>query len=159
MTVLLWVAPAILSGLFDALKGVARKKNTVEFDALFVSWGWMLYATLFLALVAFFVGVPRLDYIFWIVVGARTILDAVATILIVRALRAGELSLTMPILALTPLFLFVVEAVGTGTYPTLLGFFGIFLIVGGVYALYLHNGSAHGIFAPFKNIIGMKERE
>lgn len=81
--------------------------------------------------------------------GVNTMLDLVGFTLYVTALEAGELSLTYPLLALTPVFVIPVEWVLLGEHPGLEGAVGIFLVAGGVYLL-VSPGEDRGLLAPVR---------
>jgi len=83
------------------------------------------------------------------VLGINTVLDLIGFTLYVTALDAGELSLTYPLLALTPVFVIPVEWVLLGQHPGLEGAAGILLVACGVYLL-VSPGEDRGPLAPLR---------
>ncbi len=92
---------------------------------------------------------PRVDSGFWPVLGVNVVLDLIGFTLYVSALEAGELGLTYPLLALTPVFVVPVEWVVLSEHPGAEGVAGILLVAAGVYLL-VSPGSETGILAPFR---------
>jgi uncharacterized membrane protein len=66
-----------------------------------------------------------------------------------KALKDGDLSLTVPYLAFTPLFLTVTSKLILGETISVNGFIGILLITGGAYALHWTSGG--GLTRSFRN--------
>ena len=73
----------------------------------------------------------------------------VTTVLYMKALRYSDLSISVPMLTFTPLFLLVTSPLILGEFPSLLGLLGIFLIVSGSYLLNIKEWK-QGYLAPFK---------
>ncbi len=78
---------------------------------------------------------PALDNTFWIAVAVLMPLNILALVLYIRALALSPLSLTIPFLALTPVFLILVSFLILGELPTGWGVCGILIIVVGTYLL------------------------
>lgn len=79
----------------------------------------------------------------------------VSTILYMKALKHSDLSISVPMLAFTPLFLLVTSPLILGEFPSLLGLIGIFLIVAGSYILNIHK-RGEGYLSPFKALLKEK---
>lgn len=92
---------------------------------------------------------PSVEAGFWPVLGINVVLDLIAFTLYVSALEAGELGLTYPLLALTPVFVVPVEWALLGEHPGAEGVTGIVLVAAGVYML-VSPGAESGILAPFR---------
>lgn len=69
-----------------------------------------------------------------------------------RALAAGELALTVPLINLTPALLLVTSPLLVGEYPTPVGMAGVVLVVGGTLALHRGEGPG-GIGSALRNLI------
>ena len=82
-------------------------------------------------------------------------LDVTAIILYVKAIRLSPLSLTIPFIALSPMFVIITAFVILGELPDISGLFGILLIVIGAYLLNVR-ATKHGVLGPIKAI--KKER-
>jgi len=72
-------------------------------------------------------------------------------VLYIKALRISPLSLTLPFLSLTPLFLILVSHGILGEKVSLQGGIGIIFLAAGGYTLNLHEAK-RGMFEPFKAI-------
>jgi drug/metabolite transporter (DMT)-like permease len=92
---------------------------------------------------------------FWSVAAISLILEAAATVLYMKALKASPLSLTLPFLSLTPLFLTVVPYLFLGETLSVSGMVGIFLIAAGSYVLHVTD-FRKGLLHPFRGIIKEK---
>ena len=69
-----------------------------------------------------------------------------------KAIKQSALSLTVPLVALTPMFLLLTSPFMIGEFPDLSGVLGIVLIVIGSYVLNF-NASSRGYFAPFRTLL------
>lgn len=145
-----WVPLALTSALADAFENVAMKHSLTHFDPLIVSWLRVVYATLLIAPFMFLQGVPTVDQEFWLALLTRTVLDSVAIVLYVRALKLTDISLAVPMVALSPVFLVGLEFLVTGDLPSLVGFLGIMLVALGAYLLNRKPG--HSVFEPIREI-------
>jgi drug/metabolite transporter (DMT)-like permease len=93
--------------------------------------------------------VPHVQPGFWPFLGANVLLDLIGFTLYVSALEAGELGITYPLLALTPVFVIPVEWLTLGQHPGPAGAAGILLVAAGVYLL-VSPGPDGGLLAPFR---------
>ncbi len=109
----------------------------------------LLYGLPLLLVFAPVAGVPKLDTVFWIVISIGVPLDLIAMLLYLRSIKGSPLSLTLPFLGLSPIFLIGVSYILLGEIPSILAVGGIFLISAGIYCLNAHES---GFLAPFKAI-------
>jgi uncharacterized membrane protein len=72
-----------------------------------------------------------------------------------KAIKHSDLSLTVPMVVFTPLFLLITSPLIVGEFPNLFGFFGVILIVVGSYLLQVKK-RAEGILQPFKSLLQQK---
>ncbi|MDP3998096.1 MAG: DMT family transporter [bacterium] len=131
----MWIFLGLISAISDASKNVLAKHNTKSFDSLVISWAWVTYSLIILIPIMFLRGIPSLDRIFWLAFTTRTALDVMAIILYVNALKRTDLSLSLPMLALTPLFLLFTGLAINQEFPKPLGLIGVGAIVLGTYLL------------------------
>lgn len=111
----------------------------------------LLYGAPFLFLILLLSPVPPLDSTFFKTIIILLPLETVALFLHIRAIRISPLSLSMPFLAFTPLFLIFTGLLFLKEIPNQWGAMGILLIVFGSYWLNLDK-RAGGVFYPFKAI-------
>lgn len=151
----MWLILSLLTALFTSFSDVFRKKAVLETDVYVVSWAWHFFACL--ALFPFLVieEKPPLDSYFFVALFITPLIVVITSLLYIRAVKASDLSLTMPILAFSPLFLLLTSPLILGEFPSPAGLGGIFLIVAGSYILNFKKHS-EGYLEPFKALL--KER-
>ncbi len=132
----------------DALSKKALDDNT---DPYIVAWVRTGYAAPFIAVIIPFIDIPELDRVFFMITFLAVPLDIIAVLLYIRAIKVSPLSLTLPFLSLTPVFLIGTSYIILGERPGKFGFIGILLVVIGAYLLNVHTIS-QGFLAPFKAI-------
>jgi len=139
---------AISLATADALSKKALDDDT---DPYIVAWVRTGYAAPFIAVIIPFIDIPELDSVFYLVTFLAVPLDIIAVLLYMKAIKVSPLSLTLPFLSLTPIFLIVTSYVILGEKPDKFGFIGIILVVIGAYLLNVHTIS-QGFLAPFMAI-------
>ena len=147
-----WVGFSFLTALFESLKDVLGKKSLEKCNEYIVAWALRLYALPFLLPLLFFTKEIVLGSGFWIALVTGGTLNLITTVLYMKALKASDLSVTVPMVTFTPLFLLLTSPIMVGEFPPLKGILGILLIVFGSYLLHLKE-KHKGILAPFKAII------
>ncbi|MGZ7160343.1 MAG: EamA family transporter [Methanobacterium sp.] len=143
---------ALLSALFESLKDVSSKLGLKDMDEYLVTWAFGFFALPFLVLPFIFISIPLLGSQYWIALLADGTLNVIATIFQLNAIKHSDLSLTIPLLAFTPLFLLIMSPIILGQFPTPLGVFGVIMIVIGSYVLNIQRRGA-GYLAPFKAMV------
>jgi len=161
---MLWVFFALLTAFSlstaDALskRAMAPDRSTqgqAKSDEYVIAWVREGYALPFIALAFFFIPIPHLDKTFWLSVLVLLPLEIAALILYVKAIKLSPLSLTIPYMALSPVFIIIIAFSLLGELPDKSGFAGIFLITVGAYLLNA-KASSLGLLGPIKAIA--KER-
>jgi drug/metabolite transporter (DMT)-like permease len=132
----------------DALSKKALDDNS---DPSIIAWVRTGYTLPFMVMIIPFVDIPPLDGVFYMATFAAVPLDIVALLLYMKAIKISPLSLTLPFLSLTPVFLIGTSYIILGEKPDQSGFIGIILVVIGAYLLNVHTIS-RGLFEPFKAI-------
>jgi len=89
---------------------------------------------------------------FWPALLVSGSINALASVLIARAVHRGELSIVMPLQSFTPLFMLATSPIILGERPTLAGAAGVVAIVAGSYVLRLPE-RAGGPLAPFTALL------
>lgn len=134
---MIWVLFALGTALCYGLQGAWSKRLTARVSELAGAWALFAFSFPLLLVTLAITGMPRVEPVFWPALGANTVLSLLSFYLYVSALHHGELGLTVPLLALTPVFLVPVEWLLLGDTPDLHGMGGIVLVVAGVYLLHL----------------------
>ncbi len=88
---------------------------------------------------------------FWQLVGISALLRWYNLWAYTTALKLSEISLTVPLLNLTPAFMLITSPFFLGEFPSDLGLFAILMIIPGSYILNMRSDSK-GFWKPFKNI-------
>ncbi len=150
-----WIVYSFLTALFESIKDVLGKKSLEKCNEYIVAWALRLFALPFLLPLLFFTKEIVLGSRFWIALLAGGTLNLITTVLYMKALKASDLSVTVPMVTFTPLFLLLTSPIIVGEFPPLVGILGIISIVFGSYLLHLKE-KQKGILAPFKAIITEK---
>ncbi|MEJ2698610.1 MAG: EamA family transporter [Desulfuromonadales bacterium] len=149
---MIWVLFAFLTAFFESSKDVLGKRRLRDTDEYVVAWAWRFFALPFLLPILIFTGIPNLGPDFWWALLAGGSLNIVAAVLYMKAIKVSDLSLTVPMVAFTPLFLLLTSPLMVGEIPGPLGAVGIALIVAGSYLMKVRE-STHGLLAPFRALL------
>lgn len=157
-----WIFFAVLTAIFDSLKNLVSKKGLRYADEYLVAWASRFFALPLLLPLLFVIQRPTLGDRFWLVLPIIVSIQVVANILYFRAIKVADLSLTTPLLALTPLFLIGVSPLIIQERLQPLDIAGIILITVGTYWLNLNRSSAapptvppqhsSNFLAPFRSL-------
>lgn len=147
----MWVIFAVLNPIFDSLKGVFSKKASKRVDPLLVSWFNNLIPLIVFSPLLFFIEL-RFNYQFFEALFISGLINITSAILYHRALFKGDISIVIPILSFTPLFLLFLSPLIVGEFPDSWGLIGTILIVAGSYLLNI-NLKKQNVFSPLKSLI------
>lgn len=151
----MWLPLILVTAFFISLQDVFGKKIIDRVDPCVVAWGWFFFSLPLLAVCLLLDGIPSLGPLFWKALVISTVLLTFASIFYFQAIKHSDLSIAVPMLALTPLFLLITSPIILGEFPGFLGITGIVLIVIGSYVLHLREG-CKSFWEPFKRLIGEK---
>ena len=149
----MWLTLALLTAVFTSCQDVLTKKILLKDrgDLYGITWGWWFFSLPFLWILVPFHKIPLIQPQFWKALAITSVLLVVAVIFYVNALSHGDLSLSVPMLAFTPVFMLVTSPYILKEYANLLGVIGIFITVMGSYLLNFHD-YRRGILKPFKDL-------
>lgn len=146
---------ALLSGIgacADAGYYIVNKKFLRSVDPDLLAASGFLFTSLFLLGISFSRGVPLLGPDFVMAVTAAVIINIIGTTLAFRALKSTDISLAVPMLSFTPLFLIVTAAVMLHEFPSVIGIVGILVLVFGSYVL--NTAAEHeSLLDPFRSML------
>ncbi|MBI5047743.1 MAG: EamA family transporter [Deltaproteobacteria bacterium] len=148
---MLWMLFALITAFSLSTADALSKRAMAKSDEYVIAWVREGYALPFIALSFFFIPIPHLDKTFWLSVIVLLPLEITALILYVKAIKLSPLSLTIPFMALSPVFIIVIAFFLLGEWPDKSGFVGIFFITLGAYLLNAKAGS-QGFLGPIKAI-------
>jgi len=137
----MWLFFASLTAFFEACKDATGKQSLKTLDEYSVLFSFMAIGVVILLPVLWIVGVPTIQPEFWLALLIGGGLNILAFTLYVRALKLAELSLTVPLVTLTPLFLLVTSPILVQEWPTGADGVGVVLLVVGSYVLNLSPGA------------------
>ena len=135
---MLWLALASGTAFCEALKEATGKQARKSLDEFSVLLGLTSVGALMMGLWMWATeGLPTLgpDFGMALLVGGS--LNILAFTLYTRAIKIADLSLTVPLVTLTPLFLLVTSPLIVGEWPTGLDVAGVVLLIVGSYVLNL----------------------
>lgn len=147
-----WVVLMIVAAFLQAAKDAFLKRAMAGVDVLVATWSYCLTTSVFLGGLLLYTGFPPTGPGFWWLVALSGSFGSLNLLLYSTAVKASDLSLTLPMLALSPLFLLITSPLMIGEFPDAGGLFGIVLIVAGSYALNLRR-RADGVLAPFRALL------
>ncbi len=148
----MWIIAIIASALFDSFKSLLGKKSSNKnLDIDLIGWSQWFFALFLLVPIMFLMGIKKPDTYFWFIVLINAVLNALATMLFWRAISKSDLSLILPIISLTPLFLLVTSPIITHEFPSFIGVIGIIVTVIGAYVVNLSKKTI-GFWEPLKCI-------
>jgi drug/metabolite transporter (DMT)-like permease len=151
-----WVILTLISAFSLATSDALTKRIITPENEYMIAWIRVVFALPGLsAAVALSGPIPKLDHTFFTVFFVALPLEVVSILLYYKALRLSPLSLSLPFLSLTPVFLIILSFVLVHQGVSFMGGAGIGLIALGGYTLNL-SALSSGFLGPFRAI--MRER-
>lgn len=147
----MWVLFAVLNPLSDSFRNLFGKRASGTIDPLLISWSNNI-----IPFILFFPGFFLIDFVwnrdFIIGLLGSGLLNTAAVILYFRAISSSDISIVVPMLSFTPLFLLVTSPIMIGEFPQPAGLVGVLLIVGGSYLLNV-KAVRGGLLKPLKALL------
>src|SRR3990170_381451 len=134
----MWFYYAAITAFSQATSDAITKKTLQRADEYIVAWLRLLSSVPYLLIIFFIIEIPSVDSTFWTALITALPLEIVALILYIKALKESPLSLTIPFLAFTPVFLILTSFLILGELPDKSGAAGVIFITAGAYSLNLH---------------------
>src|SRR5512137_1514617 len=133
----LWIILSLTAAFSLATSDALTKRIITPSNEYLIAWFRVVYALPALSLAAALTPVPALDRTFYLAFCAALPLDILATLLYYKALRFSPLSLSLPFLSFTPVFLMLFSRVIMNEPVSVLGGLGIACVALGGYGLNL----------------------
>ena len=152
---MLWLLFAVIGALFKSLADLLSKKLLRNRDEYIVMWSRPAFAVPILLLILLFIEIPKTDATFWLAVLIGAPINVIALLLYMRSIKISPLSLTIPMLGTTPIFILLVSYILLKEIPSIKGIIGIFIVVFGAYILGMDPNKKE-FLAPFKSLIKEK---
>jgi drug/metabolite transporter (DMT)-like permease len=146
-----WFLPAVLTAFFYGVQSAYLKGVLPDADKQLVAWGIFFFSLPVYLGMLYVGGMPEVSTKFWLAFSVSLGINLIAWPLFVRSIQLSDISLVMPLVAFTPVFILGVEFVVLGAVPQGLGLVGILLIVLGAYVLNVRKGMG-GIFEPLTSL-------
>jgi drug/metabolite transporter (DMT)-like permease len=147
-----WALLAGIAACTNATYFILNKKFLERLNPFQLAAAGFLCSGIFLLILSYIHGIPAIGPGFFGAVLISTFLNIIGTILVFRALSSSDISLSIPMLSFTPLFLVGTSALLLGEFPSAIGILGIFIIVSGSYILNTDTGQER-ITDPFRAMI------
>jgi drug/metabolite transporter (DMT)-like permease len=147
----MWIPLSIVTALGFAASNSHAKALARSSHVYTVTWAMMTLALPWALIALWWSGMPAVQEGFLLAALGSVVLNMVAVTLQVRALSIAPLSVTVPFLGLTPLFMLLTSAVILGEAPNPKGVAGIVLVSVGAYTIYLDRIHG-GLLAPLRAI-------
>ncbi|MDD1683218.1 MAG: DMT family transporter [Methanoregula sp.] len=149
---MLWVFLAVIGAISNAAYYVIIKNHITDRDPrILTALGFLISGVLLLAISAAR-GFPAIGPAYYGAVIISGILNIIGLCLIFRAMESSDLSLSMPMLSFTPVFLIGTSYLLLQEVPSAAGVAGICIIVSGSYVLNISAGHAH-FLDPVRSMI------
>jgi drug/metabolite transporter (DMT)-like permease len=147
-----WLVLGLAAALGDSIGDVVTKRYFAHLTPYGMALARLLGAIPFLVLAALWLTLPPLTSAFWLIVAAMLPLETAAMLLYMRAIRVCQVSLCIPFLAFTPVFLILTGWLILGESLSRGGIMGTAMIAAGSYilGLGLERGARPGLLAPLK---------
>ncbi|MFC1807623.1 EamA family transporter [Candidatus Omnitrophota bacterium] len=147
----MWVFLALVCAFLVATSAAFSKIALRRHDEYFVGFLRLAVSSPFLLLLLFLPDIPQPDVRYFKVVAFLVPLDIISYVLYNKAIKNSPLSLTMPFMSLTPVFLLLTGFLILGEKVGLIGSIGISLVVFGAYIIKIEV-FRYGVFAPIRAI-------
>lgn len=145
----LWLPLGLTAAIATAAADAVTKRFFADLSPYGMSLALWLFALPYLLLVGLAIHWPPLDVTFWLAVALSLPLEVVATLLYMRAIKVCHISLCVPFLAFTPVFLILTGRLILGEGLNRWGVAAVLLMAAGSYILSLSTGLS-GFLAPLK---------
>ncbi len=151
----MWIFLSLVSAFFTATTAALSKLALKDNDEYIVGWiRCIISVPIFLSLL-FFIKIPRLDAAFFYILLILLPLEITAYLLYLRALKLSPLSLIIPFMALTPVFMIFTTRLILGEQILPMGIAGILFVFTGAYILNIKTHK-NGPLGPIYSILREK---
>ena len=132
---MLWVVLSLLLVVADTARSMYAKTLTGKINASTVTFATLMIGAVLLLPITAWLGFPGIGQDFWLALAITAVLNAVATLLIYKAMKISELSQIAPLFSLSPFFVLITAPIFLNEMPTPMGLVGVLVIMLGTYAL------------------------
>ncbi|MEW6266309.1 MAG: DMT family transporter [Thermodesulfobacteriota bacterium] len=150
-----WIVLALASAFTMAAADALLKKFFSDLNAYEMGHLYFFYSAPWMIVPLLLSPVPQVEITSWLTMVSLIPLEILALVLYMRAIQISPLSLTIPFLAFTPVWMIGVGLIVLDELPNLWGGIGILVVAAGAYLLNLDTLSFNhgaGVFEPIKAI-------
>lgn len=154
---MIWFVLSLLTAFFKSMEDVFGKRGLRNIDEYAVGWSMRTFSLILIFPFLLLTGMPDISSVFLPSAIVTSIIQVATTVLYFRAIRHSDLSVTVPIVTFSPLFLLITSPLmlGWGEFPSGLGMVGVIMIVLGSYTLNIKERH-RGYLAPFRALLTEK---
>jgi len=149
--IMLWFFLALAGAFLVAIYFMQIKKLVKSMDPLVSAGIVFLLTGLSLFTLSALNGFPEIGEQFLFAIGMSILLNIITGVLYFKALKTTDLSLAIPMIAFTPMFLIFTSSIILNESPHPDGIIGILLVVAGSYVLNIN--SNRDLLSPFREIL------
>ncbi|MBI4452073.1 DMT family transporter [Candidatus Woesearchaeota archaeon] len=147
---MIWAILSVLSGLGDAISFAAIKKLG-KFDTILTLAARYLMALPFILAMFLFYEIPKVKPSFYFILSIDILILFAGMYLLIRSLETSDMSVAIPMLNFSPVFLLFVSYFFLNELPNISGLIGVLIVVAGSYILNIAS-MRKGYLEPFKEI-------
>jgi drug/metabolite transporter (DMT)-like permease len=100
----MWFLLALFTAFAEASRNALAKKRIAQFNPMIIAWAWFAFSLFLLIPILIYIGFPPLNNTYWIALVIVNVLNLMAFTLYMKALKLSPLSKSIPMLAVTPLY-------------------------------------------------------
>ncbi|OGZ34027.1 MAG: hypothetical protein A3I88_02585 [Candidatus Portnoybacteria bacterium RIFCSPLOWO2_12_FULL_39_9] len=143
---------AFFAGLSYSARDAFSKRALKNLDEYVTAWALRFFALPLIIVLLFSFEMPEVKPAFWWWLVIVTIIDIIIMVIFMKAVKISDLSLVIPILAFTPLFILIISPFWIHELPNIYGIIGIVLVVIGAYILNIKEKNKGWLF-PLKALL------
>jgi len=136
VSAILGVGLAFMSSIFKSVSELTSKYSlNDDMNPYVAAFGIRGFAIPILSVLVWITGVPEIARSFWISLVISGLLNVLASILYMRALKMSDISIVSPIKAMAPMALLITSPIIINEYASPIGSVGVVFVTIGVYLL------------------------
>lgn len=147
----MWLLLSFLTALCTSAQDILSKRVSRGVSPYVTAWAVSFFSVPFFALVFLWERPVVPTLYFWPALLVSTLILVISSVFFFKSIEMSDLSLTIPLLSFTPLFMLVTSPIIVGEFPRPLGILGMVLIVLGCYLLFYHP-QQEDFWAPFRRL-------
>ena len=148
---MLWLFLALGSALSLSTADALTKKGLSDLPATEMGYARLFYGVPWMIIPFLLTPAPSLPPVFWLWILGVLPFEIAALFLYMKAIKVSPLSLTIPFLAFTPVWMILIAWLLLGELPNVWGGLGVIVVASGAYVLNVDH-SRQGILEPVRAI-------